>query len=166
MKNKLLFIAILIININLISAQQKNTDIDFWDNVQFGGGLVLGFSNNVTNVGISPSAIYNFNDKFSSGVGASYLYSKFQDDNDGLNVYGGSLIALYNPINEFQLSAEFEESILSKSGFESTNISSLYFGGGYTIGRNVAIGLRYDVLYDKDKSPYGSAFSPIARIYF
>ncbi len=165
MKNKLLFITLLI-SISLMFSQQKDNDINFWDNVQFGGGLVLGFSNDITNIGISPSAIYNFNDKFSSGIGLSYLYSKFKNDSDGLNVYGGSLIALYNPIREFQLSVELEESILSKSGFETTNVESLYLGGGYTLGRNIAIGIRYDVLYDEAKSPYGSAFSPIVRVYF
>ncbi len=165
MKNKLLFI-ILLINTSLMFSQQKDNNTNFWDNVQLGGGLVLGFSNNVTNIGISPSAIYNFNDKFSSGIGVSYLYSKFKDDDNGLNIYGGSLIALYNPIREFQLSVEFEESILTKSGFETTNVESLYLGGGYTLGRNITIGLRYDVLYDEDTSPFGSAFSPIVRVYF
>jgi hypothetical protein len=37
---------------------------DFWDNVKFGGGFTLGFGNNQTTIGISPSAIYQFDNGF------------------------------------------------------------------------------------------------------
>ena len=49
---------------------------DFWNDVQYGGGFTLGFGNNQTTVGISPSAVYNFNNGFSLGTGVTYIYSK------------------------------------------------------------------------------------------
>jgi hypothetical protein len=166
MKKILLFVLLLTFSITQNFSQKNKDTTNFWDNVQFGGGLTLGFSNNVTNIGISPSAIYNFDEKFSAGLGASYLYSKAKDIDDALNVYGGSLITLYNPTREIQLSAEFEETILTRSGFSSANNEALYIGAGYTVGRNVAIGVRYDLLYDDNTSFYASAFSPIVRVYF
>lgn len=166
MKKTVLFMLLITLNITQNFSQDDKNNVKFWDHVQFGGGLILGFSNNVTNLGISPSAIYNFDEKFSAGIGVSYLYSKAKDIDDALNVYGGSLITLYNPLKEIQISAEFEETILNRSGFDSINNEALYIGAGYTIGRNVAIGLRYDVLYDQNTSIYASAFSPIVRVYF
>jgi long-subunit fatty acid transport protein len=145
---------------------QQNENHNFWENVQFGGGLNVGISNNITNLGISPSAIYNFNDQFSAGLSVSYLYSKHKDIDEALNIYGGSVLGLYNLSDEILISAEFEENIISQSGFDSRNVEALYFGLGYSVGENVTFGMRYDVLYDEDKSIYGSAFSPIVRVYF
>lgn len=162
-----LFFLILILVLNLTYSQEINSEKSvFWSKVQFGGGLNLGFGNDVTNLGISPSAIYNFNEKFSAGLGLSYLYVKDKRIDDALNIYGGSLITFYKPLEQMQLSAEFEENILNQSGFKSRNVEALYIGAGYSIGKNVTIGMRYDVLYDEDKSIYGSPFSPIVRIYF
>ena len=169
MKKRVITLLIVAFVINLGFSQEvddKKRKSLFWENVQFGGGVTLGFTNNVTNIGVSPSAIYNFNDEFSAGLGVSYLYSKAKNITDALNVYGGSLLALYKPFQEFQFSAEFEETILNQSGFDSRNIEAFYLGGAYTVGRNIAIGVRYDVLYDDEKSLYGSAFTPIVRVYF
>jgi len=166
MKYRFLIVIIIVsFNQNFSQEDAKNKG-SFWQNVQFGGGINIGFSNNVTNLGISPSAIYNFNENFSAGLGVSYLYAKDKRFEDALNVYGGSLIALYRPIKEIQLSSEFEEIILNQSGFKSRNVEALYLGAGYSVGRNITIGVRYDVLYDSNTSIYGSPFSPIVRIYF
>jgi hypothetical protein len=35
---------------------------NFWQNVQFGGGVGLGFGSNYTDISLAPSAIYNFNE--------------------------------------------------------------------------------------------------------
>lgn len=167
LKNGISLVLILIV-FSLYAQQNKkdNSDVNFWDKVQFGGGLNIGVSNNITNLGISPSAIYNFNDQFKAGVGLSYLYSKHKEIDQGLNIYGGSIIGLYNPSEEIQVSTEFEENIILQSGFDSKNVEALYLGLGYSVGRNITLGIRYDVLYDENKSIYGSAFSPIVRVYF
>ncbi len=147
-------------------AQNENQP-KFWDNVHFGGGFGLGFGSNQTTIAISPSAIYEFNDLFALGLGGSYLYAK----NGSLksNVYGASIISLFNPLQEIQLSAEFEQLFVTQKqlGFDNNNFDypSLYLGAAYRVGR-FAAGVRFDVLYDNYKSIYASPFSPIVRFYF
>ena len=147
----------------ILVAQQKS---DFWDNVKFGGGFTLNFGNQTT-IGISPSAVYQFNNGFSLGTGITYVYSEIGDLST--NVYGGSVISLYQiPKTGIQLSGEFEQSFAKQTdsfGSVSTSFPALYLGAAYNQGR-FAFGFRYDVLYDKDKSVYASAFSPIVRFYF
>ena len=142
---------------------QENTD--FWDNVQFGGGVSMSFGSQTT-IGVSPSAIYNFDNGFALGTGLTYVYSKNQDVKT--NVYGASIISLYQiPNIGIQLSGEFEQSFAKQtfnSQSTSTSFPALYLGAAYNTGR-FAIGIRYDVLYD-DRSVYSSAISPIIRFYF
>ncbi|CAL2087635.1 hypothetical protein [Tenacibaculum sp. 190524A02b] len=145
-----------------LTAQESN----FWNKVRFGGGFGLGFGNNNTTVAISPSAVYDFNEQFSLGLGVGYLYNK--QNNFSSNVYSGSIISLYNPMNEIQLSAEFEHLFVnrrSRSFTENYNYPALYLGAAYRTG-HVSFGIRYDVLYDKNKSIFASPISPIVRIFF
>jgi len=138
----------------------------FWDHVRFGGGLGFGFGNNITTIDVSPSAIYDFENGFALGLGVGYLYAK----NDAIrsNVISPSLITLYNPAEEIQLSAEFEQLFVNQK-FGSSSFSydypALYLGVAYRTGW-AAFGIRYDVLYDELDNIFGSAFSPIIRVYF
>jgi len=161
-----LFLTVLI-SISTFNYAQKNqnTPVNFWDNVQFGGGINLNFSNQYTILGISPSAIYNFSDKFASGVSVSYLYVKNKNISDPLSVYGASVLARYQPVEEIQLSTEFEENFL-KQGNISKTIPALYLGAGYNVSPNIAMGIRYDVLYDENNNIYPSAITPFIRVYF
>lgn len=143
----------------------------FWENVQFGGGLGLGIGNDYTNISVAPSAIYNFNEYFALGTGLQYSYLK-QKNYYSSNVYGGNLIGLFSPIEMVQLSVELEEVSVNttyrdlggnlKDSFWNTG---LYLGAGYRDG-GVTIGGRFNVLFDKDKDIYGSAFMPFVRIFF
>ncbi|KGL63765.1 hypothetical protein [Polaribacter sp. Hel1_85] len=146
-----------------IVSQQKS---DFWDNVRYGGGFSMSFGNQTT-IGISPSAIYDFDNGFSLGTGLTYIYREVGDFTT--NVYGGSLISLYQiPKVGIQLSGEFEQSFAKQTdsfGSVNTSFPALYFGAAYNKGR-FAVGFRYDVLYDENKSVYASPFSPIVRFYF
>ncbi|MEO9570175.1 MAG: hypothetical protein ABJH82_06095 [Polaribacter sp.] len=147
-----------------IVAQEKS---DFWEHVRYGGGFSLSFGNQTT-IGISPSTIYDFDNGFSLGAGVNYIYNEVASVTT--NVYGASIISLYQiPKIDIQLSGEFEQSFANqKDNFgnsNSTNFPALYFGAAYNKGR-FALGFRYDVLYDKNKSVYASAFSPIVRFYF
>lgn len=54
------------LGISFVSFSQQKSD--FWDNVRFGGGFTLGFGSQTT-VGISPSAIYDFNNGLAIGAG-------------------------------------------------------------------------------------------------
>ena len=144
---------------------------DFWEHVQFGGGLGASFGNDYTDITVAPSAIYNFNDHFALGTGLQYSNLK-QKNYYSSNVYGGSLIGLYNPIEEIQFSLELEEVSVNnkymdlggnyKASFWNTG---LFVGGGYQEG-NVTIGARFNLLFDKDKNVYGDAFMPFVRVFF
>lgn len=153
--------------------QQYNsvkTPDDFWQNVQFGGGLGLSIGNRYTDISVAPSAIYNVNEYFAVGLGVQYTYAK-QKDLYSSNLYGGSLITLFNPISEIQLSAELEQLRVNVKGIGYNNFSNnfwntgLFLGAGYRSG-NVTIGARYNVLHDENKSAYSDAFMPFARFYF
>ncbi len=165
-------VSFVLFSLQNISAQNEN----FWSKVRFGGNIGIGFTNDTFNAVIAPAAIYDFNPWFSGGVGISFGYSTFDDDvfNEERRStnYGASLIGLFNPIPEFQLSAEFEQMGVSQR-IETPNQTftddywypALFLGAGYRTGF-VSFGIRYDVLYDDDKSIYGSAYAPFVRVFF
>lgn len=149
---------------------QDDDKSDFWKHVRFGGGIGVSTGNNVFSATLAPSAIYDFNNKFSLGVGltGSYLSSKNQFKS---TILGGSIISLFNPIQDIQLSGEFEQNHVSRN-FESDAfvddkywVPSLFVGAGYRT-RNVTFGIRYDLLYDEDKSIYANAWAPFVRVFF
>lgn len=176
-QNSVKFLILLVlsgISQTVFSQQQplpKAKTDDFWDHVQFGGGFGLAIGNDYTDIMIAPSAIYNFNDQFALGTGLQYSRLK-QKDFYSSNLVGGSIIGLYNPIDEIQLSVEVEELHVNttydddygniKRSFWNTG---LYLGGGYRAD-NVTIGARFNLLFDKDKDIYGSAFMPFIRVFF
>ena len=171
--SKSLLVLLVLFFSSCVFAQQNNTppqmQNQFWKNVQFGGGIGLGFGSGYTDISIAPSAIYNFNEYVALGLGAQYKYLK-QKDYYASHLYGGSVIALLNPINGAQLSAELEQ-LRVNVNLEGSNSNSqnywntaLFVGAGYRSG-NVTIGARYNVLHDKN-SIYGSAFMPFVRFYF
>ena len=157
------FLLLFCLFISSVGFSQKT---DFWKNVRFGGGLSLGFGSQTT-IGVATSAIYDFDNGFSLGAGFNYIYS--ETGAFSTNVYGGSVISLYQiPNIGIQLSGEFEHSFAKQStsiGTINTNFPALYLGVAYNQGR-FSFGFRYDVLYDSNKSIYASAFSPIVRFYF
>jgi len=161
----LLMIAFALIIISANAQEEVKKKSEFWEKVQFGGGITLNFTNNASVFGIAPSAIYNISDKFSTGVSVSYLHTKYKNLSSAYNSYGGSVLTLYNPIKELQLSGEYEQTYITRDGL-SRDIPALFLGAGYTYGRNIAVGLRYDVMYDENISLYPSALTPFVRVYF
>jgi hypothetical protein len=162
----LLAINTAVVSQNTSTMKSKN---DFWKDVQFGGGLGLAFGNGFTNVAVAPSAIYNFNQYVSAGIGLHYSYLE-QRNLFSSNMYGGSLIGLINPVKELQFSVELEQLRVNVKN-ENTNITDnfwntgLFLGAGYRTN-NVTVGARYNVLFDKDRNVYGDAFMPFVRVYF
>ncbi|APX99241.1 alpha-ketoglutarate decarboxylase [Lacinutrix venerupis] len=153
-----------------VIAQSNNAKNNFWEHVRFGGGLGLSTGNNIFSATVAPSAIYDFDSQFSLGVGLNYTY--FSRKNIAKStILGGSIIGLFNPIQEIQLSGEFEQNHVSRN-FDNPAIvddeywvSSFFIGAGYRTN-NITIGVRYDVLYDEDKSIYANAWAPFVRVYF
>jgi hypothetical protein len=179
--SKFFFVCISIFFCALSSAQgQQKSTSDFWNHVQFGGGVGASFGSGYTDLALAPGAIYNFNDYVAFGVGlqGSYVNVKGDYTTDELNnyksrIYGGSLIGLFNPVEEIQFSVELEQVRVNttftyvgepgiKDNFWNT---ALFIGAGYRFD-NVTIGARYNLLYDRDKSVYYEPFMPFIRVYF
>ena len=145
---------------------------DFWKNVQFGGGLGLNLAEGFFSGGLSPSVLYRVNPYVATGVGLNFMYSS-QRDVFKSTVLGGSILGLFNPYRELQISTEFEQLFVSRNFNEQFanyadddySYPALFLGLGYTSG-NVTFGIRYDVLYDKDKSIQNEAWIPFVRFWF
>lgn len=162
---------ILIFLCNFCFSQDLKQKNDFWEKVQFGGGLGLGFGNNSTNISISPSAIYNFNPIVAMGIGFQYSYVK-QKNYFHSNLYGGSINLFVNPMPQIQLSAELEEINVNTTYYNNPNLLSknvwntaLFLGAGYR-ANNVTVGVRYNVLQNDNNNIYTAAFMPFVRVYF
>ena len=130
----------------------------------------MGFGNNSFTIAVAPSAIYLVNSQFATGLSLNFNYSEF--DESTFRAIGGSIITLFNPIPSAQLSAEFEQTyvnrednFLGESFEEKFWVPALYMGLGVG-SRNVMVGMRYDVLFNTDKSIYANAWSPFVRFYF
>ena len=152
-----------------ITAQVAKSD--FWNHVRFGGGLGLNFGDGFFSATIAPSGIYEFDKNFALGLGLNATFNN-QKSVYISTILGGSLIGLYNPIREIQVSAEFEELNVNRRynvnlNIEDNNywIPALYMGVGFRNG-NITFGIRYDVLYDNEKSIYADPWAPFVRFYF
>lgn len=156
--------------------EPRKVKSDFFERVQFGGGLGLSFGNNFTDVSIAPSGIYHFTEQVALGVGLQYNYVNSKDYYSSSS-YGVNLIGLYTPIPQFQLSAELEQLRVNntinvysggyyngkfKDNFWNTG---LFIGAGYRTS-NVTVGIRYNVLYKTDNYVYSQAWMPFVRVYF
>lgn len=156
----------------LFAQQQTNTYKSksvFMQKVQFGGGIGLNFGSGYTDIYISPSAIYNFNPIVSAGLSLQGGYISSNNYYESYT-YGGSLLALVNPIQQIQLSAELEQLQVNTNydnpiyQSDSYGSTALYLGAGYRTN-HVTMGVRYDVLHD-NSSVYSEAFMPFVRVYF
>ncbi|MDI1254982.1 MAG: hypothetical protein PSV16_02690 [Flavobacterium sp.] len=169
-KKNIFYLAFLAFPLGIFAQDAPNAP-DFWDHVQFGGGLGLSIGSGYTDITLAPGAIYNFNEYFSAGVGLQGSYVS-QKNWYSSYIYGGSLVGLFNPIEEVQLSVELEQVRVNSTfdedfGSYKDNFwnTGLFLGAGYRNG-NITIGARYNLLYDKDRSVYSDAFMPFVRVYF
>ena len=162
-------ILVFFIILTSVTAQEKKNE--FWDNVRFGGGVGLSFGDGFFSGTLAPSAIYDFNDQFALGLGLNGAYNERKDFYNS-TIIGGSIIGLFNPIPEIQLSTELEALNVHRNWENDLGIGNqhywypaLFMGLGYQ-SRNVIIGIRYDLLYDKEKSIYADPWAPFFRVYF
>lgn len=164
-----LFLFSLNINGNAQQVESETPKASFGQKVRFGGNVGFSFGD-YTSVQLAPSAVYSLTDKLDIGLGVSYMYEK--DDYFKSHVFGGRLISLFRPIDFLQLSAEYEQMKINREWeLEGATKSkqdywqpAIYLGVSY-VNQGFYIGLRYDVLYDKDKSIYSNAFTPYLGIY-
>jgi hypothetical protein len=150
---------------------------EFWQHVYFGGGVGLSFGSNYFSGTLAPSAIYRFNEMFATGIGVSVTYGKEKYIFENI-IVGASVLGLFNPIPQIQISAEFEQLYVNRTyidyvcnGFTCYSFTEyywypgLYIGAGFSTGP-VTIGIRFDVLYDSERSIYANAYNPFVRVYF
>lgn len=167
----ILAIIILLFSNGLLAQGQTNVPKppnDFWKNVQFGGGIGLGFSSGYTDIFLAPSAIYNFNPVVAVGAGINLNYVSSKNYFSSF-VYGISTIVLVNPIPQIQFSVGLNQSRVNyqEEGFSNYSEdywdTSLILGAGYRTG-NITIGIGYNLLQDDryDTEP----FVPFVRAYF
>lgn len=172
---KAIFILIIFLSVNSLLAQNERPGLpaqsnSFWDHMRYGGSLGLSFGNGNFTGALAPSAIYDFNRYFSSGLVLSGAYSS-QNSYKATSL-GGSVIGMFRPIREIQLSTEYEQlNINRRYEYDGGNfrdqewVPALFLGIGFNTGR-VVTGVRYDVLHDESKSFYSSAFMPFLSVYF
>jgi len=173
-----LFLLIFLIQFNAISqvGNQKQKS-EFWQHVQFGGGIGLSFGSNYFSGTISPSAVYRFDERFATGTSLIFSYSKDKYYYESY-IVGASILGLFNPIPQIQLSAEFEQLYINQTdlnpicnGFtcypndQKYWYPGLYIGAGFSTGP-VTIGVRFDILYDSERSIYANPYNPFVRVYF
>lgn len=165
MKSTFLGLIVAIFCVPIASAQNSTP---FSERIHYGGTLGLSFGSGFTNIVVAPSAIYDVNQYFSAGAGVQGSYVSWKNNFESY-IYGASLIALVNPIEQVQLSAELEQLRVNttyednfKDNFWNT---ALFVGAGYRTS-NVTIGVRYNVLFKERNNVYNEAFMPFIRVYF
>ena len=166
-----IILTILFLTIFNTVAISQDQNSSFWSQVRIGGGIGLSFGNGFFSGTLAPSAIYDFNEKISMGLGLNGTYNT-QKNFYKSSIIGGSVLGLYNVIPQLQISGEFEELYVTRNydssiGFPDDKYTypALFLGVGFR-QNHFTIGLRYDVLYDADKSIYASGFAPFVRVYF
>jgi hypothetical protein len=168
---KYLVLLTLCIGISFQSFSQDDTpQSEFWKNVRFGGGIGLSFGDGFFSGTLAPSAIYQFNPDIGLGLGLNGTYNS-QKNVYNSTILGASIIGIYNPINQLQVSGEFEylnvNQRFENNIFENRNywVPGLFVGLGYR-SNNVIFGMRYNLLYSRDKSVYANPWAPFVRVFF
>ncbi len=178
--NTIFFTLIFLNATNLFSQQDSipKTKSIFWQKVQYGGGLGLAFGNGYSNFSLSPTGYYNLNKILSVGVGLSGSYVAQQSNPSNYNatgfkstIFGGSLIALINPIEVIQLSTEIEQLRVTRK-LDEVNGSNdsfwntaVFLGVGYR-SQNVTFGARFNLLHANQNNIYGQSWLPFVRVMF
>ena len=150
----------------------------FQQHWSFGGNIGMSFWNGGSDIMIAPKGYYHFSPNFITGVGVTYIYS--DGDYRGFDIggpsryynyhsnsFGGSIAGIYRPMPHLQLSVEYEGLQTEWRGRfdDSYWNNAIYLGASFVAG-NVSFGFKYDVLYDSNKSVYGSAWNPVIGFYF
>ena len=83
-------LTILFLSIFSTVAFSQDQNSSFWSQVRIGGGIGLSFGSGFFSGTLAPSAIYDFNEKFSLGLGLNGTYST-QKNFYKSSIIGGSV---------------------------------------------------------------------------
>ncbi len=158
-------------NANQIS-NSKKLKANFKDRIFLGGNLGLQFGTQ-TYIDVSPLIGYKITDRFSSGIGVTYIYYRYKDNvySYNTNIYGGRVFSRYFFTENIFGHAEFEVlnmELLSTNNYQyyRKNIYTPMIGAGYIQRFSNQSGIYLLLLYnlnDSAESPYSN---PIIRIGF
>ena len=147
---------------------------NFKSKLFFGGGFGLQFGS-VTLVELSPLIGYKLTPKLSAGISPTYKYYKYKDSYtnnsySATNVFGGSLFARYDIIQNVFAHVEYESLFyntkIAGGMTEMQQFNSFFVGGGYLqrIGGNS--GMYFLVLWNLNDTPNSPYTNPVIRIGF
>ncbi len=139
--------------------------------LKFGCGFGLSFVGG-TNIGLSPNLIYAVSNKVSLGVGLQGSYAAIKGLQN-TTTFGANAIAMYSPVQMLTTLLEFTELKVSTKTETPTGTdtrkywdSALFVGAGINVTNKIAIGAKYNLLYNKDESVYTSPIIPFVNITF
>ncbi len=151
-------------------SQSQTQTNEFWENIRFTGGFGLSFGDGFFSGTLTPGAICQFNDNLGLGLRVSGTYNSLKNVYNS-SIFGASIISIFNPIDVLQLSSEFEYAIVNQNYsdpiFQDRTywVPALFVGLGYSTN-NLVFGMRYDILYDRNKSIYADPISPFVTFFF
>jgi len=137
---------------------------------QFYGGFGLSLTNQYFYIEFQPGILYRMTPKFHLGSNLNFNYATRTNYGVRQNifVYGFDALAIYLPFRQMEMSADYQylyARIQQNSQWTKRQVPALFIGAGYRTPHAV-IGIRYDLLYQENRSLYPSAFMPYIRIYF
>ncbi len=154
---------------------ETNKNHQIYSHWRTGGGIGVAFgSNRYFEIQVNPSLGYQFNNQIETGITTGYTYTS--DNYAKQNIFNIGPYLNYYPIQNLFLRVNYlyytGEMKLTWSDYKkyttSYNIdeSALWLGAGYQTSGTVRfqIGWLYNVLYDKDKSIFNSAWQPFAGV--
>ena len=175
---KLLCLALFLVAAFSLSAQNADAEKDeknkdkkekekgsFWDNVYYTGGGTFNVSNQVTQIGASPTLGYNFNQFFSVGLGLSYQYLDYRQLDFDTHAFGTRSFLRGRLPNNILISAEYEGlSLETNTTGEREWRQAFLAGGGYSarLGNNLSINILmlYNLNFGQNDALYADEFVP------
>jgi hypothetical protein len=167
------FLLLLPIVFNLKVLAQPGEDLG--KRIYLGGNIGLQFGTNYTLVNVSPLAGYKITERFSAGVGATYIYYrlKYPAYNYELktHIYGGSLFSRYFLLENIFAHAEYEHLSLEAFSFFDRTVKrvwvpAFFVGGGLQQPIGGSGFAQLLILYDIIQDIYSPYQNPIIRIGF
>jgi len=139
--------------------------------LKFGVGFGLNFVGG-TNINLSPNLMYSLSDKVAIGAGIQGSYSAIKDLQN-TTTFGGNLLFQFNPSKRILTLLEYvglnvttKTETLTEESKDTYWDSALFIGAGINITEKIAVGAKYNMLYNEDKSVYTSPILPFVNISF
>ncbi|WP_373075385.1 hypothetical protein [Zeaxanthinibacter enoshimensis] len=181
MKLKSLFLKIALAVIFLVYSEHTSaqvTEISVVDStaaaepkLKFGCGFGLSFVGG-TNISLSPNLIFLLSEKVNLGAGLQGSYTSIKDLQKTTTI-GGNVILQYYPAKRLMTLVELTQLNVSTTTEEITGDikesywdTAFFLGAGLNITDKIAVGAKFNLLYDEDESVYTSPVIPFVNITF